>query len=139
MKTVGRCTVSRSEDVDRLVFDWGRVAMLSEERVTGARSFSFGVVELEVGRGHTRHNHPDADEVIYVLSGTGEQMLDDRPAVEVTSGDCIWIPQGVYHATVNRGDDRMRLLVVYSPAGAEGALRRDPGVRIEPAGPGRSG
>ena len=137
MKTIGSCVITRNEDVDRLGFAWGRIHMLSEERVTGATSFSFGYVELETGQGHVRHNHPSADEVIYVLAGSGDQMLDDRPAVPVAAGDCIWIPKGVYHSTINRGDEPMRLLVVYSPAGAEQALRQDPAVRIEPAG-GRS-
>ena len=134
MKRIGRCAVTRPEDVDTLVFPWGRVRMLSEGRSTGAESFSFGYVELEPGRGHSRHHHPDADEVIYVLSGEGEQMLDDEPPVSVRAGDCIWVPEGVYHATVNRGADTMRLIVVYAPAGAEAALRDDPAVRVIPAG-----
>ena len=133
MITVGSCTITRNEDVDRLAFPWGRVHMLSEERVTGASSFSFGYVELEVGQGHVRHNHPTADEVIFMLAGSGEQMLDDRPALPVTAGDCIWIPKGVYHATINRGDEPLKFVVVYSPAGAEQVLRQDPTVRIEPA------
>lgn len=130
MKRAGSCTVTRSEDVDTLVFDWGKIHMLSEENVTGAASFSFGLVELAAGRGHVRHNHPDADEVIYVLSGEGEQMLDDKETVQVKTGDCIWIPKGVYHSTVNRGEEPMRLIVVYAPAGAEQALREDPNVSI---------
>lgn len=136
MKSIGRCTITRNEDVDRLEFDWGRIHMLSEERVTGAASFSFGHVELSTGQGHVRHNHPTADEVIFVLSGSGDQMLDDREPVPIAAGDCIWIPRGVYHSTVNRGAEPMALLVVYAPAGAEQALRSDPEVRIEPPGSG---
>ncbi len=132
MKEIGRCTVTREEDVDTLVFDWGDIRMLSEENVTGARSFSFGYVELHPDQGHVRHHHPAADEVIYVLSGEGDQMLDDQETVRVKAGDCIWIPQGVYHATVNRGGEPMRLIVVYAPAGAEQALRGDPSVKIIP-------
>ena len=130
MKEVGRCTVTRTDDVNTLAFDWGEIHMLSEENVTGAKSFSFGLVELAAGQGHVRHNHPDADEVIYVLSGEGEQMLDDKETVPVKTGDCIWIPKGVYHSTVNRGDEPMHLIVVYAPAGAEQALRDDPNVEI---------
>ncbi len=136
MKTIGSCVITRNEDVDQLGFDWGRIHMLSEERVTGATSFSFGYVELEVGQGHVRHNHPTADEVIYVLAGSGEQMLDDQPPVMVTAGDCIWVPLGVYHSTTNRGDEPLKFVVVYSPAGAEQVLRQDPAVRIEPGGGG---
>ena len=133
MKRIGSCTVTRADDVDTLAFDWGKIHMLSEARVTGAQSFSFGLVELAAGQGHVRHNHADADEVIYVLFGEGEQMLDDKDTVKVTAGDCIYIPKSVYHSTVNRGEDAMRLIVVYAPVGAEQALREDPAVEIIPA------
>ena len=29
------------------------------------------------GKGHERHNHPESEEILYVLAGEGEQMLDD--------------------------------------------------------------
>lgn len=130
MKEIGTCSITRNEDVDDLVFDWGVIRMLSEERVTGATSFSFGYVELAEGKGHIRHNHPTADEIIYVISGEGDQMLDDVDTVRISAGDCVWIPKGVYHSTVNRGSDAMKLIVVYSPAGDEQALREDPTVKI---------
>jgi oxalate decarboxylase/phosphoglucose isomerase-like protein (cupin superfamily) len=132
MKQVGTCAVTRNEDVDQLKFDWGVIRMLSEQSVTGATSFSFGYVELAEGKGHVRHNHPTADEIIYVLSGEGDQMLEDMDTVRVSAGDCIWIPKGIYHSTVNRGKGPMRLVVVYAPAGAEQALREDPSVEITP-------
>jgi len=133
MKKIGTCAITTTNDVDTLEFDWGIIHMLSEERVTGAQTFSFGHVVLQPGKGHIRHNHPTADEIIYVVSGEADQMLDDEPAVRVKAGDCIWIPKGVYHSTVNTGSEPIVLIVVYAPAGAEGALRLDPDVKITPA------
>jgi oxalate decarboxylase/phosphoglucose isomerase-like protein (cupin superfamily) len=130
MQKFNDCSITYNHDVETLVFDWGRINMLAEEKVTGGTTFSFGFVALEPGKGHDRHNHPDADEVIYVLAGEGEQMLDDHPAVTVKPGACIWIPKGIYHSTRNTGDQPMHLVVVYAPAGAEQALRQIPGVQI---------
>jgi oxalate decarboxylase/phosphoglucose isomerase-like protein (cupin superfamily) len=130
MKTIGRCKVTRKEDVDQLVFDWGKLNFLSDEPTTGAKSFSFGVVELAVDKGHVRHNHPGVDEIIYVVSGEGDQMLDDQEPVRVKAGDAIWIPKDIFHSTINLGNEPMKLIVVYSPAGAEQALRQDPSVNI---------
>ena len=45
-------------------------------------------VVLLPGQGHERHNHPDADEILYVLAGTGEQMVDD--------GETVRGPPGAY-------------------------------------------
>lgn len=132
MQKIGECLVTTQKDVDRLEFDWGVIHMLARENLTGSSSFSFGHVVLQPGKGHIRHNHPTADEVIYVLSGEADQMLDDQPAVPVRAGDCIWIPKGVYHSTINTGSDPLTLIVVYSPAGAEQVLWDDPAVSITP-------
>src|SRR5436189_1474625 len=105
MYHLGQGSITTEKDVDQLVFDWGQIHFLSDEKVTGSKSISFGAVVLEAGQGHTRHNHPDSDEIIYFISGEVEQMLDDNPAVKCTGGACVWIPKGVYHSTVNIGSN----------------------------------
>ena len=70
------------------------------------------------------------DEIIYVVSGEGDQMLDDQEPVRVKAGDSIWIPKDIYHSTINTGNTPMQLIVVYSPAGAEQLLRQDPAVTV---------
>jgi oxalate decarboxylase/phosphoglucose isomerase-like protein (cupin superfamily) len=120
--------------VETQVFDWGRIQWLSEPRVTGARSITAGVVTLDPGKGHQRHNHPGVEEVLYVLEGEGLQMIDlgveERRTVR--AGMMIHIPADIYHETINTGDRPMKLLAVYSPPGPEALLRSLPGCRIEP-------
>jgi oxalate decarboxylase/phosphoglucose isomerase-like protein (cupin superfamily) len=122
------------DDVESLVFDWGTLKFLSEPEVTGAERFSFGMVVLAPGKGHDSHNHPDVEEIIFVMSGEGEQMVDNQPPVQVRAGASIYIPADVVHSTVNTGWEPMRLLVVYSPAGAERDLRDIPGCQVLPPG-----
>jgi oxalate decarboxylase/phosphoglucose isomerase-like protein (cupin superfamily) len=100
--------------------------------VTGAERFSFGIVKLAPGKGHARHNHPGSEEVIYVVSGEGEQMVDDQPPVKVGPGASIYVPADIYHSTVNTGPEPMELIVVYSPAGPERLLREIPGCKVTP-------
>jgi len=120
--------------VETQVFDWGRIQWLSEPRVTGARSITAGVVTLDPGHGHQRHNHPGVEEVLYVLEGEGMQMVDlgveERRTVR--AGMMIHIPADIYHETINTGDRPMKLLAVYSPPGPEALLRSLSGCRIEP-------
>ena len=130
MQKIGNCFIATENDVDKLEFNWGVIHILAKESMTGSGTFSFGHVVLQPGQGHVRHNHPTADEVIYVLSGEADQMLDDEPAVKVKPGDCIWIPKAVYHSTINKGSEPVILIVVYAPAGAEQALWDDPNVKI---------
>ena len=77
MKKVNDCYVVQANDVETVAFDWGNVKIFSEPKVTGAQRMSFGQVVLQPGMGHERHNHPGCDEIIFVLSGEGEQMLDE--------------------------------------------------------------
>lgn len=134
MEKIGTCTVVYGEDVETLSFAWGDLKLLSEPNLTGGQTMTFGMVVLAPGKGHTRHNHPNADEVIFVISGEGEQMLDDQPPITVRAGASIYIPRGVYHGTVNTGWEPLRLIVVYAPAGEEEVLRALPDVNILPPG-----
>jgi oxalate decarboxylase/phosphoglucose isomerase-like protein (cupin superfamily) len=133
MHKSGSGTITTIEDVDCLEFDWGKIHFLSEPAVTGAIRFSFGLVDLVAGKGHARHNHPGSEEIIYVVSGEGEQMVDDQTPVKVGPGSSIYIPADVYHSTLNMGTETLKLMVVYSPAGPERLLRELPGVKVIPA------
>jgi oxalate decarboxylase/phosphoglucose isomerase-like protein (cupin superfamily) len=132
MQSLGSGVITTTQDVDCVEFDWGKIHFLSEPVVTRAERFSFGLVELAQGKGHARHNHPGSEEIIYVVSGEGEQMVDDKPAVKVGPGACIYIPADIFHSTVNTGAGTMKLIVVYSPAGPERLLREIPGAKIVP-------
>lgn len=130
MDRLGRGYIVYGEDVDTLRYDWGDIKILSEPDVTGSESISVGMVVLAPGKGHERHNHPDSDEILFIISGKGEQMIDDEPAVEVGPGASIYIPKGVFHSTINTGWEPLRLLAVYTPSGPEDVLRGLPDVEI---------
>ena len=125
-------------DVDAFGFGWGRLAVTVGPEVNGAARFSGGVVDVKPGRGHERHNHPGAEEIIFVISGSGEQMVEDENGYPVTRkvgpGSTIFVPESRYHSTLNTGDGAMQLFVVYSPAGPEQALRELPDFRLIKAG-----
>jgi oxalate decarboxylase/phosphoglucose isomerase-like protein (cupin superfamily) len=128
-------TYVEEKNVETQVFDWGRLAWLSEPRVTAAEKFSAGVVSLEPGKGHVRHNHPGCEEILYVLSGRGRQIveIDGETREQVIGpGVLVHIPADAYHSTVNLGSEPMRILAIYAPPGPEAMLREMPGVTIEP-------
>jgi oxalate decarboxylase/phosphoglucose isomerase-like protein (cupin superfamily) len=103
-------------------FDWGAIKWFVTPELTEGAGITFGEVVLQPGRGHDRHNHPESEEILYVLSGEGEQMLDDREAFAVKPGDTIYVPTGVFHSTRNTGWEPMRLLALYNPGGPEKVL-----------------
>jgi oxalate decarboxylase/phosphoglucose isomerase-like protein (cupin superfamily) len=124
------------QDVETFAFDWGRLALTCGPKVNGASQFSAGIVDLGKGQGHSRHNHPGAEEIIFVIKGQGAQMVEDPDGVpqvrQVEPGCTIFVPNSRFHSTTNTGDGPMQLFVVYSPAGPEEALRELPDFRSIP-------
>ncbi len=126
----------RPERVSAFGFDWGQLALTVGPEVNGAQRFSGGIVTVSPGGGHARHNHPGAEEIILVMSGTGEQMVEDDNGNTITEqvgpGCTVYVPESRFHSTLNTGDVAMTLFVVYSPTGPERVLRELPGFRLLP-------
>lgn len=124
------------KNVDAFGFDWGTLAVTVSPETNGAARFSGAVVDLPSGQGHSRHNHPGAEEIIFVISGEGEQMVEDEAGNPITAkvgtGCTIFVPESRFHSTKNTGSAPMQLFVVYSPAGPELALRELADFRLLP-------
>jgi quercetin dioxygenase-like cupin family protein len=122
----------RPETLSTMVFDWGSIKWLvSPRHIDGAKS-TLGEVVINPDRGHERHSHPGADEVLYVVDGEGLQMVDDEEPFPIKAGDAVHIPAGVPHSTVNTTWRTLRLIVTYTPGGEEAALEQAPGYRLLP-------
>jgi oxalate decarboxylase/phosphoglucose isomerase-like protein (cupin superfamily) len=123
-------------DVDAFGFDWGHLSVVLGPKVNGSQKFSAAVVTVPPGKGHSRHNHPGAEEIIYILEGSGAQMVEDEAGIphteEVRPGTCVFIPESRFHSTLNTGDSDMKIFVVYAPTGPEEFLRTLPDFRLIP-------
>ena len=58
--------------------------------------------------------HPDTDQVLAFIDGTGEAILDGESA-PVTANDLVFVRAGTRHNFVNRGDAPLRLVTIYAP------------------------
>lgn len=116
--------------------DRGQLAIVLGPKVNGAQKFSAAVVTVPPGKGHTRHNHPGAEEIIHILEGTGAQMVEDeagQPHTEqVQPGTCVFIPESRFHSTLNTGAAEMKIFVVCSPTGPGEFLRTLTDFRLVP-------
>jgi oxalate decarboxylase/phosphoglucose isomerase-like protein (cupin superfamily) len=111
------------ESLPTMSFDWGLIKPLVAAENTDGTEVSLMHVVLLPGEGHERHNHPDSDEILYILAGRGEQMVDDSDTFGVGPGQAVFIPKGAFHSTVNVGWEPLALLAIYAPAGAEEVLK----------------
>lgn len=120
-------------DVETQQFPWGTLKWMSAPGVTGASEFSAGIVQLKPGKGHERHNHPDSEEILYVVSGSGKQSVDGEQR-EIGPGEMVYIPRGVYHSTINTSWQPLVLVAVYGPPGPEKVLEELPDCELLPPG-----
>jgi oxalate decarboxylase/phosphoglucose isomerase-like protein (cupin superfamily) len=127
----------RPDEVQTRVFDWGTIKWLVTPHLDKGAGLTTGEVIVYPSQGHAPHRHPGEEEVIYVISGKGEQTVGEGTGTEtfpIAEGDVVYIPTNVLHSTYNTTWSPLRLIVVYTPGGAETVLDSLPGARILDAG-----
>jgi oxalate decarboxylase/phosphoglucose isomerase-like protein (cupin superfamily) len=121
-------------EIPTQTFDWGIIKWLVSPASIPTANVTFGEVILLPGKGHDRHNHPESEEILYVLSGEGMQMLNDGEPFPIKAGDTIYVPTAMFHSTMNTNWEPLRLLALYNPAGAEKVLGTLPDFKVVAAG-----
>ncbi|WP_431973851.1 cupin domain-containing protein [Micromonospora haikouensis] len=90
-------------------------------KVTGSQTdgrLSLMEGRIAPGFGNTPHAHGAEDEAFYVVSGEFRFINGDRSFI-AGPGDFVYIPRGTRHGFKNLGTEEAKLLVFYTPAGAE--------------------
>jgi oxalate decarboxylase/phosphoglucose isomerase-like protein (cupin superfamily) len=124
-------TNRRPDDVKTRTFDWGSIKWLVTPHLDEGAKLTTGEVIINPGKGHAPHKHPGEDEVIYVISGEGEQTVGDgAEPFPIREGDAIYIALDTVHSTYNTTWRPLRLVVVYSPGGAEIMLDELPDAKL---------
>ena len=124
-------------DVETLISPWVVGKVLAEPALSGVHSLSAVSIYFDPGQGHARHCHTASDQLIYMLSGEAEMMIEfvegEPQTRTIRGGDMVSIPKGAFHSTFNFGWEPVRILAVYSPAGPEAAMRHSAEFRSLPA------
>ena len=81
-----------------------------------ATTFSLGYVTLEPRGGQVPWHNQEQEEVYFVLQGAGEMCLG-RERQNLGTGQAVYIPSGVFHQLTNVGDEPLKFIYCYGPAG----------------------
>ena len=81
----------------------------------GAAKTVFGITNFPPGSKHEIHRHPNAEEVEYLISGTGIAYVGDD-AVRLSPGEAVFVPQNAYHGFEN--DSEAEAVMAWCYAGA---------------------
>ena len=82
---------------------------------TNAEHCTMAVIEVSPGQAvRPAHSHPNGEEIIYILSGSGRVMIDG--VVEpVKTGCAVLFPQGKVHMLQNQSDVMMKVACFFAP------------------------
>jgi uncharacterized cupin superfamily protein len=82
---------------------------------TDARHCTMCVIQVQPGQTvRPAHSHPNGEEVIYIVHGSGRVMIDG--VVEpVREGCAVLFPQGSVHMLQNSGDKVMKVACFFAP------------------------
>ena len=81
----------------------------------GASKTVFGVTYFPPGSRHEIHRHPNAEEVEYLISGSGIAYVGDD-AVELGPCEAVFVPQNAYHGFENNSDAEVMMAWYYAGA-----------------------
>lgn len=104
--------------------------------------FCIGNITLDPQGGQVPWHNQDQDEVYMIVEGTGEMCLGEERQT-VTAGQAVFIPPGVFHQLTNIGNEPLRMIYCYGPAGDVAHWRQElagtlpkAGVEVPPLPPG---
>ena len=103
-------------DVEELDLPGRRLRWLVADDRIGAENCSVCVIRVAPGdRVRPAHSHPEGEEVIYVMTGSG-RVLVGGDVSSVRAGSVVLFPQGKPHMLHNTGSDEMKVVCFFAPA-----------------------
>lgn len=82
----------------------------------GTSNLSMAVMDCPAGSVvRPLHSHTDTEEVIFILEGEGEAMVDGEVAA-FREGDAVFFPANSRHMVRNTGATRLRTCSIFGPA-----------------------
>ncbi|MGH2882810.1 MAG: cupin domain-containing protein [Solirubrobacteraceae bacterium] len=127
-----RAVVRRLADQEEQDATTSRTFRIVADPSTGLRSATHfvGYVPTERAPDHF-HTY---DEVIYVIEGEG-RLHAGGDRTEIAAGSCLELPARTVHCLENTGEDVMRLVAVFRPAGSPAAAYYPDGTPAYPGTP----
>jgi len=108
--------VIHEEQAEALDLPGRELRWLVNADLLGAKHLSMCVIRVEPGQTvRPAHSHPNGEEVIYIVSGSGRVMVNGEVS-PVREGNAVLFPQGEVHMLQNTGSVPMKVACFFAPA-----------------------
>ena len=108
--------VLHESDVEALDLPGRQLRWLVADDRIKAQHCSACVIRVAPGdKVRPAHSHPQGEEVIYILTGSGRVLVEGEVA-QVRAGSTVLFPQGAIHMLHNTGSEEMKVVCFFAPA-----------------------
>jgi uncharacterized cupin superfamily protein len=102
-------------DIDEVALPGRYMRWLANAERLGARHLSVCAIRVAPGeKVRPAHAHPNGEELIYVIRGSGRVVVDGEVAA-VKEGAAVLFPQGSVHMLQNTGGEDMKVICFFAP------------------------
>ncbi|SRR5579875_531681 len=109
-------TLIHENDVEELALPGRSLRWLVTKQRLNAKYASMCVIRVQPGQTvKPAHAHPNGEEIIYILSGSGRVFVDGE-VDSVCAGTVVLFPQGSIHMLQNNGNGEMKVACFFAPA-----------------------
>lgn len=129
LRTSTPLVLEKKEGERRVVRGWpghpdpGETFILKVDPKNGrSEHLVFFTADLAAGGEIHAHRHPNADEILFLQSGTARVHLGDSVR-DVHAGSTVYIPAGTWISLSNIGKEGISLVCVFSAPGFEECMR----------------
>lgn len=99
-------------------FSWGTLKWLCNDQLQPGAAQTVGICHILPGQRNPVHYHPNCEEVLYMLAGSGVHSFDGQ-VVALKPESVVRIPAGVRHNLANTGTEPIVCLICFSSARRE--------------------
>ncbi|WP_100611900.1 cupin domain-containing protein [Confluentibacter lentus] len=109
-------TIIHENDVEEVSHPGRFMRWLANEDSLKAKNLSVCVIRVLPGETvRPAHSHPNSEELIYIINGSGKVMIENEVG-DVKTGSAILFEQGKIHMLKNTGDTEMKVICFFAPA-----------------------
>ena len=106
-------------------FEWGTILWFVEPGDLDIERMSVGLITFYPHTTQDEHLHSGDEQVIYVISGAGKQIIDGQVS-DLSPGVIKHIPPYTRHKVINDSPAELKLVIVYTPSKFQRLLARPP-------------
>jgi oxalate decarboxylase/phosphoglucose isomerase-like protein (cupin superfamily) len=70
--------VQHLDDEQEVKYPWGWIRWMMNSQIEHESAQTFGIVQINPGHHNFLHSHPNCEEILYVLSGSGVHIVGNK-------------------------------------------------------------